>query len=150
MASVSLERVSKRYGGVVAVRDLTLDIADGELLVLIGPSGCGKTTVLRIIAGLEKPNEGIIRIGGRPVNDVRPRDRDVTMVFEHYALYPHLAVRHNLDFALRLHDTPQEDIDRRVSAVAGSMELGRLLERMPAELAAGPGPARRHRAVPRP
>jgi multiple sugar transport system ATP-binding protein len=137
MATVTLEHVSKQYRDVVAVRDLSIEIADGELLVLVGPSGCGKTTVLRLIAGLEVPDDGTILIDGRVVNDVAPSARNVAMVFENYALYPHLLVRQNLDFALRIHRTPAEEIRRRVSAVAASMELGGLLERKPPGLAAG-------------
>ena len=137
MASVTLEHVSKRYRDVVAVRDLDLEIADGEFLMLIGPSGCGKTTVLRLIAGLEEPDQGTIRIDGQAVNGVVPGARNVAMVFESFALYPHLVVRRNLDFALRLHRTPPAETDQRVSAVATSMELDRLLERRPAGLAAG-------------
>jgi multiple sugar transport system ATP-binding protein len=137
MATVTLEHVSKQYQDVVAVRDLSIEIADGEFLVLVGPSGCGKTTVLRLIAGLEIPDDGTILIDGRVVNDVAPNARNVAMVFENYALYPHLAVRENLGFALRVRRTPAEEIRRRVSAVAASMELGRLLERRPPGLAAG-------------
>lgn len=137
MATISLAHVSKRYGEVVAVRDVVIDIADGELLVLVGPSGCGKTTVLRLIAGLEIPNEGTIRVDGRVVNGLAPRDRNVSMVFEDYALYPHLAVRENLDFPLRARRTPAEEIRRRVASVAASMELEGVLERWPAGLAAG-------------
>jgi multiple sugar transport system ATP-binding protein len=137
MATVTLEHVSKQYQDVVAVRDLSIEIADGEFLVLVGPSGCGKTTVLRLIAGLEIPDDGTILIDGRVVNDVAPNARNVAMVFENYALYPHLAVRENLGFALRVRRTPAKEIRRRVSAVAASMELGRLLERRPPGLAAG-------------
>jgi multiple sugar transport system ATP-binding protein len=137
MATVTLEHVSKQYRDVVAVRDLSIEIADGELLVLVGPSGCGKTTVLRLIAGLEVPDEGTILIDGRAVNDVPPSERNVAMVFEDYALYPHLVVRENLDFALRMHRTPADEIRHRVSAVAASLELGGLLERKPPGLAAG-------------
>lgn len=137
MATVTLEHVSKRYRDVVAVRDLSIEIADGEFLVLVGPSGCGKTTVLRLIAGLEVPDEGTILIDGRVINDVPPGGRNVAMVFEDYALYPHFVVRENLDFALRIHRTPADEIRRRVSAVAASMELGPLLERKPPGLAAG-------------
>jgi multiple sugar transport system ATP-binding protein len=137
MASVTLEHVSKRYRDVIAVRDLDLEIADGEFLMLIGPSGCGKTTVLRLIAGLEQPDQGTIRIDRQAVNDVAPGARNVAMVFENYALYPHLVVRRNLEFAMRLHHTPPAEMDQRVSAVAGSMELDRLLGRSPPGLAAG-------------
>ena len=137
MATVTLEHVSKRYRDVTAVRDLSIDIADGELMVVIGPSGCGKSTLLRLIAGLELPDEGTIRIGERVVNKVAPGARNVAMVFEDYALYPHLVVRDNLGFALGIHRTPAEEIRQRVSAVAATMELDPLLERKPSELATG-------------
>jgi multiple sugar transport system ATP-binding protein len=137
MASVVLEGVSKRFGDVVAVQDLSVEIPDGGLLAIVGPSGCGKTTVLRLIAGLETPDRGQILIGGQSVNDVPPRDRDVAMVFEDYALYPHLAVRDNLAFALSVRRTPAEEIRRRVSAISTSMELGHLLGRRPPGLATG-------------
>ena len=137
MARVSLEHVSKRYRDVVAVRDLSLEIGDGELLELIGPSGCGKTTVLRLIAGLESPDCGTIRFDGEAVDELPPRARNVAMVFESFALYPHLVVRDNLGFPLSIGHTPAEEIRRRVSTVAESMELGPLLERKPAALATG-------------
>jgi multiple sugar transport system ATP-binding protein len=137
MSGVVLAHVSKRFGEVTAVRDLSAVIPDGAFFVLVGPSGCGKTTVLRLIAGLETPDSGTILIDGRVVNDVRPGDRDVTMVFEGFALYPHLAVRDNLAFGLRLRRTPTDEIGRRVSAVTEAMELGRLLDRRPAVLATG-------------
>ena len=114
MATVTLEHVSKQYRDVFAVRDLSIEIADGEFLVLVGPSGCCKTTVLRLIAGLEVPNDWTILIDRQVVNDVAPNARNVAMVFEDYALYPHLVVRENLDFALRIHRTPAEEIRRRV------------------------------------
>jgi multiple sugar transport system ATP-binding protein len=137
MASVTLDHVTKRFGDVVAVGDLSIKIADGEFVVLVGPSGCGKTTVLRLIAGLEVPDDGEILIDGQIVNRSDPSARNVAMVFEDYALYPHLAVRENLDFPLRLRRRPAEEIRRRVSAVAASMQVGGLLERKPRELAAG-------------
>jgi multiple sugar transport system ATP-binding protein len=137
MASVGLEHVSKRFGDVIAVDDLSLEIPDGEFLVIVGPSGCGKTTALRIIAGLEMPDSGTVRIGGEVVNDVAPRDRNVAMVFEDYALYPHMAVRDNLSFPLQMRQTPAEEIRRRVAEVSESMELDPLLERKPGKLATG-------------
>ena len=137
MASVTLERVTKRYRDTVAVRELSLEIADGEILVLVGPSGCGKTTVLRLIAGLENPDEGIVRFDGEDMAGVAPRERNIAMVFEGYALFPHMAVRDNLSFALRLRRTPPDEVSRRVSQVAGAMELDHLLERRPGGLAAG-------------
>jgi multiple sugar transport system ATP-binding protein len=137
MAGVSLEGVSKRYGRVVAVESLDLDIADGETMMLVGPSGCGKTTVLRLIAGLESPDTGTIRFDGRDVTEVAPRERDIAMVFEGYALFPHLAVRDNLSFALRLRHLPADEVDRRVADVARAMELDHLLRRRPPALATG-------------
>jgi len=137
VASVTLDHVSKRFRDVVAVRDLSIEIADGEFLAIVGPSGCGKTTVLRLIAGLEVPDEGSILIDARAVDGVAPGARNVAMVFEDYALYPHLPVRGNLGFALRLHRTPADEIRHRVSAVAASMELDGLLDRRPPGLAAG-------------
>jgi ABC-type sugar transport system ATPase subunit len=137
MSSVVLAHVSRRFGEVTAVRDLSAVIPDGAFFMLVGPSGCGKTTVLRLIAGLETPDSGTVLIDGRPVNDVRPGERNVTMVFEGFALYPHLAVRDNLAFGLRLRRTPTDEIGRRVSAVTEAMELGRLLDRRPAALATG-------------
>ena len=109
MASVQLDHVTKRYRDVTAVSDMSIEIADGEFAVLVGPSGCGKTTVLRLIAGLEVPDDGEIRIGGRVVNRLDPGARNVAMVFENYALYPHLAVRGNLDFPLRIRRRPAEE-----------------------------------------
>ena len=137
MASVTLDHVTKRFRDVVAVSDLSIKIADGEFAVLVGPSGCGKTTVLRLIAGLEVPDGGEILIDGQVVTGSDPGARNVAMVFEDYALYPHLAVRQNLDFPLRLRRRPAEEIRDRVSAVAASMEVDGLLERKPPELAAG-------------
>jgi multiple sugar transport system ATP-binding protein len=137
MAGVTLERVTKRYRDVVAVRRLDLEIRDGEMLAIVGPSGCGKTTVIRLIAGLEDPDEGTIYYDGQDMTEVAPRDRNVAMVFEDYALFPHLAVRDNLTFALRLQKRPQEEISRRVNEVAEAMELDHLLERRPKGLATG-------------
>lgn len=137
MASVSLEQVSKRYRDVDAVRDLSLRVPDGDLLTMVGPSGCGKTTVLRLIAGLEVPDGGTIRFDDRDVSGLPPRDRNVAMVFEGYALYPHMAVRDNLAFALRLKRTPGPEIERRVADVTQAMELGHLLPRRPDRLASG-------------
>ena len=137
MAGVSLQGVSKRYGRVVAVEDLDLDIADGEMMMLVGPSGCGKTTVLRLIAGLEQPDAGIIRFDGRDMTGVAPGQRDIAMVFEGYALFPHLAVRDNLSFALKLRRLPSDEVDRRVADVAAAMELEHLLQRRPPGLATG-------------
>ena len=138
MSEVSLEDVSKTYArSITAVRDLTLRIGDGELMVLLGPSGCGKTTTLRLIAGLEQPDAGTIRIGGRMVNDVRPKDRDVALVFQDYALYPHLSVRRNLAFPLRFRRVRADEIDRRVREAARLLDLTDVLERKPSALSGG-------------
>ncbi len=136
-SSVSLEGVSKEYGTVPAVRDLTLEARAGEFLVLLGPSGCGKTTVLRLVAGLEDPSAGILRIGNQVVNDVDPKDRDVAMVFQSYALYPHLNVARNIEFPLRSRKVPAEERNRLVETVAKSLRLDQLLERKPAQLSGG-------------
>jgi ABC-type sugar transport system ATPase subunit len=137
MARVSLEGVSKAFRDVVAVEALDLEIEDGAMVVLVGPSGCGKTTVLRIIAGLERPDAGTVRFDGRDMEGITPAERNVAMVFEGYALFPHMAVRDNLTFALRLRQTPPAEIDRRVIGVAEAMELGHLLRRRPPGLATG-------------
>src|ERR1700690_1131668 len=124
MATVTFENVSKRYGDVVAVDDLNLDIRDAEFMVLIGPSGCGKTTSLRMIAGLEEITDGTLRIGERIINDVPPKDRDIAMVFQSYALYPHMTVRDNLAFGLKLRKVSKPEIERRVNEAADILELG--------------------------
>lgn len=138
MASVSLDLVSKRFDEDNPVVDaVTLDIRDGEFAVLVGPSGCGKTTLLRMIAGLEWPTAGRISIGDRDVTDLPAKDRDVAMVFQNYALYPHLTVRDNIGFALRMRKIAPEEIAARVDAVAESLEIGDYLERKPAQLSGG-------------
>jgi ABC-type sugar transport system ATPase subunit len=138
MATVSLQRLQKRYeSGFHAVRGISLEIEDGEFLVLVGPSGCGKSTTLRMVAGLEEVSEGEIRIGGRLVNDVAPGDRDIAMVFQNYALYPHLTVRDNLAFGLRMRGAARADIDRRVNAAAASLSIESLLDRRPRQLSGG-------------
>jgi multiple sugar transport system ATP-binding protein len=137
VAEVVFRGVTKRYGGVTAVDHLDLEVADGELLVLLGPSGCGKTTALRMVAGLEVPDDGEIAIGDRIVNDVEPRHRDVAMVFQSYALYPHLTVARNIEFPLRQRGTDRRDRARRVTEVATSLGLGELLDRKPGQLSGG-------------
>ena len=137
MAGVSFEAVTKRYGDVEAVRELSLEIADREFVVLVGPSGSGKTTALRMLAGLEAISEGVVRIGEREVNRVSPRDRDIAMVFQDYALYPQMTVRDNLAFGLRRRKTPKADIESRVDRAAEALELGALLDRRPRELSGG-------------
>ncbi len=118
MASVTYDHVWKRYGDVVAVQDLNLAIEDKEFLVLVGPSGCGKTTALRCLAGLEEISEGTVKIGDQVVNDVAPKDRDIAMVFQSYALYPHMSVYDNMAFGLKLRKFDKADIDRRVKEAA--------------------------------
>jgi ABC-type sugar transport system ATPase subunit len=138
MSSVAFEQVEKVYpGGSVALADFSLEVADGELLALVGPSGCGKSTVLRLLAGLETPSAGVIRIGGRDVGTLLPRERNVAMVFQDYALYPHLRVRDNLAFPLRMRGMPGPERDARVERVAALLSLGALLERWPRQLSGG-------------
>jgi multiple sugar transport system ATP-binding protein len=137
MASVTFDHVTKRFGDVIAVNDLNLEINDKEFVVLVGPSGCGKTTSLRLVAGLEEVDEGSIYIGDRLVNDVAPKDRDIAMVFQSYALYPHMSVYDNLAFGLRLRKTPKVEIDGRVKNVAEMLGIGMLLDRKPRQLSGG-------------
>ena len=137
MAEVVLEHVYNRFGNVTAVSDFNLHIADEEFMVFVGPSGCGKTTTLRMIAGLEEITEGTCRIGDRIVNDVPPKDRDIAMVFQNYALYPHMNVYQNMSFGLRLRHTPKPEIDKRVREAAGILQIEHLLERRPRELSGG-------------
>jgi ABC-type sugar transport system ATPase subunit len=137
VAGVTFETVTKRYGGVEAVSELSLAIADGEFMVLVGPSGSGKTTALRMLAGLEAISDGRVKIGEREVNRVSPRDRDIAMVFQDYALYPQMTVRDNLAFGLRRRKTPKPDIENRVRRAADALELEPLLDRRPRELSGG-------------
>jgi oligopeptide/dipeptide ABC transporter ATP-binding protein len=138
MAEVTLEGVTKIFpGGTVAVDHVDLEIADGELLVLVGPSGSGKTTVLRLTAGLEELSEGVIRIGDRVVNDLHPMDRDIAMVFQSYALYPHMTVRENIGFGLKLRHTPKAETRERVEGTAEKLGLTELLKRKPGQLSGG-------------
>ena len=138
MASIGLEDVTKVYSnGFEAVHDLDLDIADGELMVVVGPSGCGKTTVLRMIAGLEFITSGTVRIGEQIVNDVSPRDRDIAMVFQSYALYPQMNVAQNIGFALRMKKVPKREIERRVKEAAHVLGITEWLDRKPAQLSGG-------------
>ncbi len=138
MSRIVLEGITKRYqDGTTAVRSLDLSIADGELMVLVGPSGCGKTTALRMVAGLEEITEGTILVDGQPVNDMEPRDRDIAMVFQSYALYPHLTVRDNMAFSLKYRKTPKQEIRRRVEEAARILELDELLSRKPRQLSGG-------------
>ena len=138
MAEIQLRGVTKRYpDGTEAVKQVDLDIADGEFMILVGPSGCGKSTALRMIAGLEEISAGELYIGGELVNDLPPRDRDIAMVFQNYALYPHMSVRENMGFALKLAKVEPEEIDRRVREAADILDLSDHLDRKPANLSGG-------------
>jgi len=137
MASVTYDHVTKKFGEVIAVNDFDVEIKDKEFLVLVGPSGCGKTTALRLVAGLEEITTGNIYIGERLVNDVAPKDRDIAMVFQSYALYPHMSVYDNLAFGLKLRKTPKAEIDRRVKNAAEILQIGALLDRKPKQLSGG-------------
>jgi len=137
MAAVTIRGVGKQFDSVVVMRDIDLDVADGEFIVLVGASGCGKSTLLRMIAGLESITSGEIAIGGRRVNELEPRERDVAMVFQTYALYPHLDVRENMSFSLRLRNRPAADIDRQVNSTATTLDLEPLLKRLPRALSGG-------------
>jgi multiple sugar transport system ATP-binding protein len=138
MASITFEHVTKRYAdGFEAVKDMNLAIADGEFMVLVGPSGSGKSTALRMAAGLEDITDGVLKIGDEVVNDRSPRDRDIAMVFQNYALYPHMTVRQNMGFALKLTGTPRQEIDRKVEEAAKILDITRHLDRKPASLSGG-------------
>jgi multiple sugar transport system ATP-binding protein len=137
VAEVILDGVYKRFGNVTAVKDFNLHIKDEEFMVFVGPSGCGKTTTLRMIAGLEEISEGTLKIGDRVVNDVPPKDRDIAMVFQNYALYPHMNVYQNMSFGLRLRKTPKAEIDQRVKEAAKILQIEHLLDRRPRELSGG-------------
>jgi multiple sugar transport system ATP-binding protein len=137
MADVSLRKVIKRYDDVEAVRGIDLDIADHEFIVLVGPSGCGKSTTLRMIAGLEDISDGDIMIGGDVVNDVPPKDRDIAMVFQNYALYPHMTVAENMSFGLRLKHYPKAEIKARVTEAARLLDITDLIDRKPKQLSGG-------------
>ena len=137
MANVILRGVSKRFGSQEVVRALSLEIRDGELMVLVGPSGCGKSTVLRMIAGLEEVSGGTILLGGRDITHLQPKERDVAMVFQSYALYPHMTVRQNLEFGLKVRGVPRVERDRMVTDAAAMLEIGELLGRRPRQLSGG-------------
>src|SRR5215475_14565769 len=137
MAQMKITGLHKHFGGVHAVRGIDLDIPDGEFTVLVGPSGCGKTTLLRTIAGLEEADDGTIEIGDEVVNDVRPSDRDVAMVFQNYALYPHMKVYKNIAFGLMARKLPNSEIDARVKRAAAMLGISDLLERLPRQLSGG-------------
>src|SRR3989304_107679 len=127
MASVTYDHVTKKFGDVVAVNDLNIQVADREFLVFVGPSGCGKSTSLRMLAGLEEITEGKIYIGDRLVNDVAPKDRDIAMVFQSYALYPHMSVYDNMAFSLKLRKMKKDEIDKRVKKAAATLSIDQLL-----------------------
>ncbi len=137
MSSVTYEHVFKKFGDFTALNDLNIEVQDNEFLVLVGPSGCGKTTALRCLAGLEEVTSGNVRIGDVVVNDVAPKDRDIAMVFQSYALYPHMTVFDNMAFGLKLRKVPKEDIKRRVEAAAQTLGIELLLKRRPRELSGG-------------
>lgn len=131
MAQISLSQIQKQYGNVEVLRNINLTIADGEFVVLVGPSGCGKSTLLRTIAGLELASSGDIRIGSRLMNEVAPKDRDISMVFQSYALYPHLTVARNMGFSLEVQKRPKAEIDAAVNRAAEILSLTHLLDRRP-------------------
>src|SRR6187402_3831667 len=138
MSEIVLDGVTKTFAdGFEAVKDMDLDIQDGEFMILVGPSGCGKSTALRMIAGLEDISSGEVKIGGETVNDRSPKDRDIAMVFQNYALYPHMTVRENMGFALKLAKVNKSEIDKKVDEAAEILELGAHLERKPANLSGG-------------
>ncbi|MBU0672091.1 MAG: ABC transporter ATP-binding protein, partial [Candidatus Margulisbacteria bacterium] len=137
MARVLLENVTKKFGDVTAVKNVSMEIKDQEFVVLVGPSGCGKTTTLRMVAGLEEITEGKIHIGDRLVNDVPPKDRNIAMVFQNYALYPHMKVYENMAFGLKLHGMSKKEINDRVRDAADILGLDKLLDRHPKQLSGG-------------
>jgi ABC-type sugar transport system ATPase subunit len=137
MVSVRAKQLIKRFGATMVLRGVNLDIADGSFAVLVGPSGCGKSTLLRLLAGLEQVSEGSIEFGGRDVTQLEPRDRDIAMVFQSYALYPHMSVRRNLEFGLRLRKTAAATMNQRVEEVARMLDIGHLLDRLPKALSGG-------------
>ncbi|MCV3210785.1 sn-glycerol-3-phosphate ABC transporter ATP-binding protein UgpC [Mesorhizobium sp. YC-39] len=137
MAEVTVRNIVKRYGSVQVIHGVNVDIADGEFVILVGPSGCGKSTLLRMIAGLEAISGGEISIGGRVVNDVLPKDRDIAMVFQNYALYPHKNVADNMGFSLKIKGRPKAEIEAKVKKAAEILDLGKLLDRFPKQLSGG-------------
>src|SRR5665213_3562858 len=137
MAAVGIDNVRKAYGNVEVLHGVSIDIEDGEFVILVGPSGCGKSTLLRMIAGLESITKGEIRIGDRVVNDVEPKERDIAMVFQNYALYPHMTVYDNMGFSMKLRRAPKPEIDQRVRRAAEILDLGPYLDRYPRQLSGG-------------
>jgi multiple sugar transport system ATP-binding protein len=137
MASIEIRGVDKRFGATQVLHDVDLEVADGEFLVLVGPSGCGKSTLLRLIAGLEEVSAGEIVIGGRVVNDLPPKDRDIAMVFQNYALYPHMTVAENMAFSLRMRKVDKAVVERKVAEAAGTLDISAFLDRYPRQLSGG-------------
>jgi sn-glycerol 3-phosphate transport system ATP-binding protein len=137
MATVELDRVKKRFGKTEVIQGVSVDIADGEFIVIVGPSGCGKSTLLRMVAGLETISEGEVRIGGLRANEKEPMDRDIAMVFQNYALYPHMSVAQNMGYGLKIAGLPKAEIDRKVREAADLLQLSALLDRRPRELSGG-------------
>ncbi len=137
MANLSLHQLTKSYGTTEVLHGISLDVADGEFVVLVGPSGCGKSTTLRMIAGLEETTSGIIEIGGREVNNLEPKERDIAMVFQNYAIYPHMSVKKNIAFGLRSSKLPKADKEKRIQEVAGILDMVPLLDRKPSQLSGG-------------
>jgi sn-glycerol 3-phosphate transport system ATP-binding protein len=137
MAGVSFREVKKNFGDVKVIHGVTMDVVDGEFVVIVGPSGCGKSTLLRMVAGLERISSGEIAIGDRVVNDIEPMDRDIAMVFQNYALYPHMSVRQNMAYGLKIRKMPPPEIEKRVQRAAEILELGTYLDRKPRELSGG-------------
>ena len=137
MANLALRNLTKSYGSTEVLHGISLDVDDGEFVVFVGPSGCGKSTTLRLIAGLEETTSGIIEIGGREVNNLEPKERDIAMVFQNYAIYPHMTVKKNIAFGLRSSKMPKEDKEKRILEVAGILDMTDLLERKPSQLSGG-------------
>src|ERR1700687_966843 len=137
MARLELRNVRKSFGSLEIIKGVSADIADGEFVVIVGPSGCGKSTLLRMVAGLETITSGEIVIGDRVVNELEPKDRDIAMVFQNYALYPHMSVFDNMAYGLKIRGLAKDDIEARVNRAAGILELGSLLERKPRQLSGG-------------
>ena len=137
MANLALRNLTKSYGTTEVLHGISLDVADGEFVVFVGPSGCGKSTTLRMIAGLEETSAGIIEIGGREVNNLEPKERDIAMVFQNYAIYPHMSVKKNIAFGLRSSKMPKADKEKRIQEVAGILDMVDLLERKPSQLSGG-------------
>ena len=150
MAQVHLKNITKTYGSgskaVAVIHGISIDIDDGEFVVMVGPSGCGKSTLLRMVAGLEEITGGDIVIGDRVVNNLEPKDRDIAMVFQNYALYPHMSVYENMAYGLKIRRFSKQDIEQRVQKAAGILELGALLQRTPRQLSGGDGLQPRHHA----